>query len=459
MSSWQNTEIFKAAWFPNNKLTLNVSFSHYNYGGNSNEKITDFDQSEYEMRYKDNIEGYNARANAKYALNDKNRLLLKTAFTYYHHPYTYSTNPEYNYKISMRNYVVEIGSEHRVKLFGGTHDITTALRNTTRQNITSSSGTDTYSIQQLSLTDLHSFNKQLSYFLILKGETDNEGDKRFTSFQPQLRINYNLPHRITLSATYERRVMRPSIQYLNSDTLIINMPERVVGNENLKAMHSDGLIFSFKKQIKGSYLNATLNLNRTAKLIDRIYLDNTDYNVTTYANIGNCRSASLTLNYTCRPFKNRMNLSVSVSGFYKHYDLASQYENNALIIPSSGWGWNTTLNMSYLTTRQWIYMLQFVYKPKEYSLAEVIHHNPKFIFEVQKNILKDKVSLSLYFMHPFAYCVTRRNDYNLRYQRKRSDFKMGYNNIEFSISLNLGKWFRKRSVTSDATSDDITLEK
>ncbi len=457
ISVWQESEGLKAAWFPNKKLTLNVALSHSTYGGETDQHIYDFDQSAYMVHSKDKMETFNAYANAKYALNDKNRLLLKTAFTYYRTPYTFSTHPEYNYKSAMRNYTIEIGSEHRIKLLGGTHDITSALRNTTRQNITSSGGTETYSIQQLSLTDVHSFNKQLSYFLILKGETDNQGGRRFTSFQPQLRLNYNLPYRTTLSATYERRVMRPSIKFLNSDTLMNNLPERIVGNNQLEAMHSDALILSFKKQIKGSYLTTTLNLNRTAKLIDQIYLDDTDYNVTTYANIGNCRSATLSVNYTRRLCNHRMNLSVTARGFYKHYDIASPYEDNALIVPSAGWGWNTTLNMSYLSTRNWIYSLQVTYKPKEYALAQIMHKHPQFNGMIQKNILKDKVSLSLVYLCPFVYCVTERSEYNLRHLQQRKDFKIGYSNITFSIALNIGKWFRQRSVTHDATSDDINL--
>lgn len=455
--SWQESEGLRASWIASKRLTLNMAFSHSVYGGKAYQHIKDNSNNTYFISSKDRTENYYTYANAKYEINPKNRLVLKTAYNYYRTPYTFSTHPELNYKSSMRAYTAEIGSEHRMKILGGTHDITTAFRNTTRQNITSSTGTATYSVQQLSVTDMHAFSKQLSYYLILKGETDNQGARRFTSFQPQLRINYNMAKRGSLSATYERRVMRPSIKFLNPDTLSVNILERVVGNENLEAMYSDTFIFTFRKQVKKSYFTSTLNLNRTGKMIDRIYLDDTDYDVTTYANIGNSRSATLSANFTHRLFKNRMNLSLTASGFYKKYDIAPQFERDALVIPSAGWGWNATVNMSYLSSKRWIYSLQCTYKPRQYALAEVIHKNPALNGTIRKGILNDKLVFTVNFMCPFVYCVSERSEYNLRNLKQRKDLKMRYNNVTLNVTLNIGKWFRHRTVTSDATGDDITL--
>ena len=104
-------------------------------------------------------------------------------------------------------------------------------------------------------------------------------------FLPSLRLNYNLKKGGSLSANYQRRITRPSVDYLNADTLFINNFTRQVGNPNLQSQHNDSYSLSWRRQIRKAYLTLTANYERETDMISQIYITPNNYDVTTYANI------------------------------------------------------------------------------------------------------------------------------------------------------------------------------
>lgn len=455
----QELEIFKASYFPTKKFNLTLKLEHSKNPGRYTENVNDFDGSNYQRKYDEKIHQYDSYVNASYKFNDKNRLLMKGSFLYYKYTNDYADTPQLNYKSAMREYSSEIVSENDDIKFLGMNDITTGFKNIFRQNITHTLGTLSYSMQQLYFTDYHSYNNAFSSYLILKGETDNQGPKRTYSFQPSLRLNYNLGKAGSLAANYERRILRPSVDYLNTDTLYISAYQHSVGNKNLKAQHSDAFSLTYSKQIGKGYLTTAANYEYAANIIDQIYNNKSNFDVTTYENIGTSNYASLSANYMQRFCKNRMNLSLSLSGDYRNYDIKSEFKSQALIIPTKGFGYSTTLNMSYLSTKGWMYSLTGTFRPRTLSLSSIYHKNPSVYLTVQKSFFKDKLDLELDFLKSLVYFWNTHTEYQFRNLQQQSERKTHVNNITISATWNFGKRFAKRKVAENITNDDITLKK
>lgn len=454
----QQSERLALSWYPTKKFTMSFGGYHTGYPTKSSELINDTGSGRTQRDYKETLEAYGSYANSSYAINDRNKINIKGNFYYYRDKYIYDHLSDYDYKAAMREYTGEANIESRLKLWGGLHDVTFGLRNTYRQNMSYSNGRRSYSVQQVYLTDYHSYGKALSSYLILKGESDNQTDKRAFYFQPSLRLNYNMGKKGTMSASYQRKTTRPSIDYLNTDSLFQNVYNTVVGNKALRAQASDNVSVSYRKQIKKAYLITTANYIHTSNIIDQIFITPENYDVSTYENIGKCDEVSLSTYLMDRLCKNRMNISVSLKGFYKRYAIKPEFEKNTLIIPSKGWGYSATVNASYLSTKGWMYSMSANLAPKTYSLSYTQVQNPKLFVSVTKSACNDQLNFRLSFTNSLVYFYTSHNSYHFRDMYQRTFQKSYANNITFSVTWNWGKRFQERKSVSGIVNDDIVTK-
>lgn len=457
----QDAEHIKVNFFANDKLTLTAAAYHSGYPADATDSGTDFSGQSYLRTSNEKIDNSGGYANIGYKWNERNTLTLKGSYFYYRYAIDYPGSDIEKYKSAMREYTGELLWETRRRLFGHDHDINAGFRNVYRENIASSvlSKQTSYSIQQLYLTDYYAFTRNLSAYIILKGEYDNLGYHHHLVFLPSLRLNYNLKKGGSLSANYQRRITRPSVDYLNADTLFINNFTRQVGNPNLQSQHNDAFALSWRRQIRKAYLTLTANYERETDMISQIYITPNNYDVTTYANIGRSDYAALSANITQRFCQNRMNVSLSFTGFHRAYQLDQAYRENTLIQTIKGWGWTGNLNMSYLSTKGWMYMLSANYRPKSYNLNSTFHRNPNLFLTISKNLFRDRLELEVSFLNSLVYCWNTRSNTYFRNMHQITTRRQYANNITISVAWNIGKQFRSRRVASGASNDDIVTKK
>lgn len=457
----QDAERIKINFFATDKLTLTASAYHSGYPSDATDSGKDFSGHCYLRTSNEKIDHSGGYANMGYKWNERNTLTLKGNYYYYRYAIDYPGSDIERYRSAMREYTGELLWETRRRIWGHDHDINVGFKNVYRENSTSSAaGVHTgYSIQQLYLTDYYAFTRDFSAYVILKGEHDNLGHRHNIVFLPSLRLNYNLKKRGSLSASYQRRITRPSVDYLNADTLFINDYTRHVGNPGLRSQHNDAFGLSWRKQIRKAYLTLSANYEREADIISQIYITPDNYDVTTYANIGRSDYAALSANITQRFCQNRMNVSLSITGFHRSYQLDDAYSQNTLIQTVKGWGWNGNLNMSYLSTKGWMYMLSANYRPKSYSLNGTFHRNPNLFLTISKNLFNDRLELGLDFVNSFVYCWNTRSNTYFRDMHQQSTRRQYANNITISVAWNIGKQFRSRRVASGISNDDIVTKK
>lgn len=449
---WQR---LKASCFPNKKLTLTFSFSHGYDPLNGTDYIHNFDGNYTERCNKEYIEDIYSYLSSAYRLNNLNRLTARAGFYYYKYDNTYPEYLQQDYHSIMREYTGEVVMEHdKVKFLGGS-DITYGFKNIFRQNSIPSNGKSCYSLQQLFLTDNISITKNFSAYIVLKWETDNQGKSRYNSFQPTLRLNYNMGKEGNLSANASRTTIRPSIDYTNTDTLFVNDYESTVGNALLHAQRNDAIGISYGRQIKKAYLSLTTQYEHSSDIIDKVYEELGNYNVTTYENVAVCDKISLAFNWSQRLFKNRMNFSVSATGYYQRYSTNAPFETSNLSIPTEGFGYSFNLNTSYLTSKGWRYLLSCQYRARSLNLNSAYYKKPQLYASVTKSFFKNRLDISLAVMNPFVYFGNSKNDYKFRDMTQQIRRRFHNDNISIGVTWNFGKRFRTRKSAGGIENTDI----
>lgn len=283
------------------------------------------------------------------------------------------------------------------------------------------------------------------------------GTTRKYDFLPSLRVNYDLGKHGNLSAYYQRNVLRPSVDYLNADTLYVSDYNQVVGNIGLGYEHRDNVSLSYNRQIKTSFLTLSLSYEHRKDIIGAACMDQDNYNVKTYENLGDGKTVMMTVGLTQRFIKNRLNLSIVAGGLYNHYGLCGDFAQFASMLPVHGWGYTATLNGSYLSTRKWQYSLTVYHKPRLYAFNSKEYKHPMVMASVNKYVWDNWLKLSLNFMNSLVYNWSSRSETLYRDMRQYFSRKMYMNEVSVSATLYIGKKFRNRQEASGVDNNDLQL--
>lgn len=455
----QFSPALKVGYYPNSNASITAKLSHDKYSSDITHDTRGFEGERTNTSAKENIEHYLALLNGFLKIGEKNILLLKGNYHKYRYTTRYITGYDDFYRSAMDEFTAELVSENNKIGWLWDDNVRIGLKSVWRKNDSYAAEETNYSIQQLHASLSHDFSKKLSMLLILKGETDNLNHKRSYEFLPSVRLNYNMGKAGSISANYQRNVVRPSIDYMNSDTLRVSEFQLWVGNPNLASQHNDAFELSYLKQIKSAYLTIAASYNRQKGIINPAYFDPQDYNTYTYENIGSKDEASLSANWTQRLCKGRLNLSFTLAGLYTNYDVARNFTDAVLMVPEKGFGWSTNLSFSYLTTLQWQYSLLCSYRPQTYSFNTINYQRPLLTGSVTKAFFDDKLEVGVNFHNPLLFLNRTHGTSKFREMRLRSWRRMYMNGIELSLTWNFGKRFRGRRGAEDVGNNDIELRK
>lgn len=455
----QFSQALKVGYYPNSNASITTKLSHDKYSSDITHDTRGFEGKRTNTSAKEDIEHYLALLNGFLKIGKNNSLLLKGNYHKYRYTTRYITGYDDFYRLSMDEFIAELVSENNKISWLWDDNVRIGLKSVWRRNDSYAAERGIYGIQQLHASLSHNFGKKLSMLLILKGETDNLNHERSYEFLPSVRMNYNMGKAGTLSANYQRNVIRPSIDYMNSDTLRVSEFQIWVGNPNLASQHNDAFELSYRKQVKLAYLTFAANYNRQKGIINPAYLDPHDYNTYTYENIGGMDEASLSANWTQRLCKGRLNLSFTLAGLYTNYDVVPRFADAVLMVPEKGFGLSTNLNFSYLTTKQWQYSLQCSYRPQTYSFNTISYQKPLLMGSITKAFINDKLEVSVNFYNSLLYLNRTHDTSKFREMQQRSWRRMYMNRIDLSLTWNFGKWFRGRKGAEAVDNNDIELRK
>jgi outer membrane receptor protein involved in Fe transport len=191
----------------------------------------------------------------------------------------------------------------------------------------------------------------------VSGSALNFNNDYFNLF-PSAIISKKLKGNSTLKLSYNRRMQRPSLNYLNPFLNRTDPQNQSQGNPSLSPELTDLVELGYSTFIKGSVINASIFYRSTMDVIESIYLP--DQKLTTYSNVGNNKSygANVFGSYNPLPKWTLMgNFSVNTYNVKNRQTGAStgNYANYSVFARSAiafKGGWNTEIFGVYNGTRR-----------------------------------------------------------------------------------------------------------
>ncbi len=153
----------------------------------------------------------------------------------------------------------------------------------------------------------------------------------------------------TLKASYNRRIQRPSIQYLNPNIQASNPFQRTIGNPSLDPEYTNNFELGYSTFIKGTSLNFTGFVRNSNNAIQSLRNVAGDTIITTYANIGQENAYGMSFFANVSVGK----LSINGGGDVYYADLSNNVPDPTLNASNSGIVYSGRLFGSYDLGKQW----------------------------------------------------------------------------------------------------------
>ena len=237
--------------------------------------------------------------------------------------------------------------------------------------------------------------------------TDIEGDLRiqedadfindYDNWLPSIIFSYKLGKTSTAKASYNRRIQRPSLRFINPYQQINNARNISQGNPELDPELTDNYEISYSTFVKGSSINASLYYRRTTDVIESFTERNEDnISVSTFFNVGNRNSVGLNI-FTSTKILKVWTLRGGVNVFT--YDASGVV--NGVSVSNNAVLWNGNINSNIKLKKDWVIDMFGFYRARRQTLQGF---NPSFsIFSmgIRKTIWDKKGSIGIRIVEPF----------------------------------------------------------
>ncbi len=270
----------------------------------------------------------------------------------------------------------------------------------------------------------------------LAGNSLNFDNDYFNLF-PSLLISKTLKGMTTVKLSYNRRIQRPSLFYLNPFRNESDVYNPLEGNPKLAPELTDNIELGYSTFIKGSVINASVFYRNTANVIESaiqpIVENGVSKNLTTYLNVGTSKSYGFNIfgSYNPKP----------------KWTLMSNLGLNTYEINNTDKGVNTGTFLNYTAFARSAYAL-----PKGWT-TEIwgVINSPKRTFQgktemmyfyggtVKKEILKQKATIGLNVLNPFSRDLNIKTQNNTANSYQLTDIHYPLRSFGLNFSYKFGK--------------------
>ncbi|MEZ4907605.1 MAG: TonB-dependent receptor [Saprospiraceae bacterium] len=250
--------------------------------------------------------------------------------------------------------------------------------------------------------------KQISLMPGLRYEATNiEGDFKFYDSEfsnaynnlfPSISVNKKFKDFSNIRVSYDSRISRPSLQYINPFVDNTDPLNVTFGNPEISPELTDNYEIAYSKFLKGATINLSVYYKNTRDVIESyLYVDDEYVSNTTYYNIGTTNAlgfnvfSSLTL---LKIWQLRGNFNIN------------KYTINSVNLDedtkNEGYRYNAFLSTSLNLKKGWQAEIWGFFNSPDYTLQG---KNPSFSmysFGIQKDIFNKKAKIGLRIVHPFS---------------------------------------------------------
>lgn len=164
----------------------------------------------------------------------------------------------------------------------------------------------------------------------IEGSFLNENNQKFKdnyqNILPSFTISRNLPNFKSLKFSYNQRLQRPSLQFINPFNNNTDFLNRTIGNPYLDAELSHQFEVGYNTNFKGFAVFSTVYYKITENVIDQIIKVDSNVTINTFQNIGNNNSFGLNL-FTSKTIKK---LTIRGGGNIYSYNASGTIEGQLL---------------------------------------------------------------------------------------------------------------------------------
>ncbi|MCX8491943.1 MAG: TonB-dependent receptor [Cyclobacteriaceae bacterium] len=275
-------------------------------------------------------------------------------------------------------------------------------------------------------------------------------------FVPSLNISKRFKNGNAVKVAYNRRIQRPSIQFLNPNIQRSNPKNITFGDPNLQPEFSNNYELSYNTFVKGSSINISTFMRNTTGSIQSIRDIKRDTIRTTYQNIGNedAYGASIFANVNA----GKLSLNGGVDTYFAV--LSNNVPDNRYNAKNSGWVYNARLFGSYNLSKGWGFQFFTFYRGRQVQLQGIQGGFGVYSLSLRKDLPNKKGSIGFGAENFFFPSITIRNEQNSPLLSQNIVNEITNLNFKVTFSYRIGKMSmdaprrRKKSISNDDLKDE-----
>jgi len=266
---------------------------------------------------------------------------------------------------------------------------------------------------------------------------------------PSLVLSQTLKGMTTVKVSYNRRIQRPSLFYLNPFRNESDIYNPMQGNPELSPELSDNIELGYSTFIKGSVINASVFYRNTKNVIESfirpIVEDGVNKNLTSYTNVGTSQSYGFNVfgSYNPKP----------------KWTLMANFGMNTYDVSNANNNINTGTFVNYTAFARSAYALQGGWSTELWGVV----NSPRRTFQgktdamyfyggaVKKEILNKKATIGLNVLNPFSRDLNIKTVNNTPTSSQNTDIHYPLRSFGLNFSYNFGKlkFTQKKSIKND----------
>lgn len=268
---------------------------------------------------------------------------------------------------------------------------------------------------------------------------------------PSINLSKKLKNGNSLKIAFNRRIQRPSIQFLNPNVQASNALNVSVGNPNLNPEFTNNYELSYSTFIKGTSLNFSTFYRNTTGSIQRVRTPDGNVIKTTYENIGqeDAYGFSVFANVNAGKF----GLNGGVDTYYA--TLTNNNPDPNLVAKNSGWVYNARLFGNYNLEKGWGLQFFSFYRGQQIQLQGYQGGFGIYSLSVRKDIADKKGSIGFGAENFFYPSITVKGSQSSNALNQETTSVTTNMNFKITFSYRIGKMSmdggrkRKKSINND----------
>ncbi len=302
-------------------------------------------------------------------------------------------------------------------------------------------------IQKLSSVFIESsydITSKLSTYISLYAErTQNENvtqfENNYFNFLPTFIIQNKFKKDYTLKYSFDKKIKRPSIYYLNDALVYINPGLANKGNTGLEPQKEFSQKLTLSKTIKKSSVNFTTYYDYIKDAITYNTLLQDDLLINFYDNIGEVNELGSTLSIRHNLF-NKINTNLSTGIQYSQFEASANESSSRKY--NSGYGYSLSISSSTKLLKDKFDLSFYLnYRSPIYDLTTIRERGPYSYIRLSTNIFKEKVRVDLMYSDLFNIYASNKIKLVDPIINQTIDISNRLSNVTISFSYNFGKTF------------------